>query len=354
MPHLVVAPDKFRGTATASEVAMAVAATGRSRGWMVDEVPLADGGEGTLEAIGGVPHWTLVTGPLGRTVLAQWRSLHDDIPGKRSAGAGGPVAVIEAAQAAGRHLLPNPVGEEPVLASTEGVGQLILAAVASGARRIVVAVGGSATTDGGWGAVATIGSSDRLRGATLVVAYDVRTPFRSAAAIFGPQKGATPAQVRLLERRLDELADRYRSDFGVDVDALVGAGAAGGLAGGLAALGGDLVAGFGLVADFVGLSKRLDAADLVVTGEGRLDRTSFDGKVVGGVVEATGGRAPVLCVVGELVPEAADKGNLPPGTEVISLVEEVGLRRAWDDTANAVADVVSARLDAIPRDRGHA
>lgn len=338
VPRLLAAPDKFRGTATAPAVAGAAGRAARAAGWEADESPLADGGEGTLEAVGGEVRRATVSGPLGTPVTAEWRMVP---PGP---GAAGPTAVIEMARAAGRALLPHPAGDDPVRAGTAGVGQLILDAVDAGARRIVVGVGGSATTDGGWGAVRTIGSPDRLGGADLVVAYDVRTPFRRAAEVFGPQKGATPEQVALLARRLDRLAARYRDELGVDVDRLAGGGAAGGLAGGLAALGARLVPGFGLIAELVGFPARLAAADLVMTGEGCLDATSFDGKVVGGVVAAAGGRVPVLCVVGSAAPGALSA--LPDGAPVtvVDLSREVGTARARREVLDLVTAAVAEHL----------
>jgi len=337
--HLVAAPDKFRGTASASEVAGAVSHAARAAGWSADEAPMADGGEGTLEAVGGEVRHTVVAGPLGEPVTAEWRMLVGECRGRSpAAGERAPTAVVEMARAAGRALLPTPVEDDPVLATTSGVGQLILAAVDAGAGRVVVGVGGSATTDGGFGAVEAIGSRERLLGAELVVACDVRTPFRSAAAVFGPQKGASPAQVVELGERLDALADRYRRELGVDVEAMSGAGAGGGLAGGLAALGGRLVSGFDLVAGIVGLAERLAGADLVVTGEGYLDANSLEGKVVGGVISMVAGRLPVLCVVGDADP-AAD-----PGVEVISLSGVAGPERARRDVLPLVTDVVARYL----------
>jgi glycerate 2-kinase len=338
VPHLVAAPDKFRGTATAPEVAGAAARAATSLGWTADEVPMADGGEGTLDAVGGEVRHTTVSGPLGRPVVAEWRMR------PAADGAPGSTAVVEMAQAAGRALLPRPSGDDAVVASTAGVGELVLAAVDAGARRVVVAVGGSATTDGGWGAVQVIGTRQRLGPTELVVACDVRTPFRRAAEVFGPQKGASPAQVAELGARLDTLADRYRRDLGVDMDTLPGAGAAGGLAGGLAALGARLVPGFELVADLVDLGRRLATADVVVTGEGHLDPPSFDGKVVGGVLSAVGGRVPVLCVVGDVDPSAA--ARLPHGApvEVVSLTRLAGTARARREVVPLVAEVVTGYL----------
>jgi glycerate kinase len=335
--HLVAAPDKFRGTATACEAAAAIAAAGRRAGWRVTELPLSDGGEGLLDALGGDLQREEVSGPLGEPVAAQWRLLLPPLVAVST-------AVIEMAEAAGRALLVAPSGNQPVEATTTGVGQLIAAALAAGVERIIVGCGGSATTDGGWGAVEALGGPERLAGAELVVATDVTTPFRDAARIFGPQKGASPEQVRQLSSRLDALAERYRTQFACDVDALSGAGAAGGLAGGLAAIGGRIVPGFELVAEVVGLSRQLESADVVVTGEGRLDPPSFEGKVVGSVIQAVEGRCPVLCVVGELDRQVG--AMVGPGIEVVSLVERFGEERARGETTNLITTVVEDYLRA--------
>ena len=167
-------------------------------------------------------------------------------------------------------------------------------------RDLVAGVGGSTSTDGGLGAVEAL----RERAPFPVpvrVAWDVQTPFLEAASVFGPQKGATAAQVSTLTARLERLAARYEQEFGVDVCSLPGAGAAGGLAGGLAALGASLVPGFDLVASEVGLDDALLGVDLIVTGEGRLDSTSFDGKVVGEIVDRGQRRGvDVLIVAGDI------------------------------------------------------
>ncbi|HEY3843629.1 MAG TPA: glycerate kinase [Acidimicrobiales bacterium] len=336
MPHLVAAPDKFRGTASAAEVAGAIAGAARAAGWTAMEIPMSDGGEGLLEALGGEIMTTTVPGPLGAPVAADWRLLPS------AEGRGGPTAVIEMSRAAGRALLPHPRHDDPLTADTAGVGLLLLAARDAGATRIVIGCGGSATTDGGWGAVQAVGPPDALASVELVVACDVTTPFRRAAAIFGPQKGASPAQIALLADRLGSLSDRYRRDFGVDVDALPGAGAAGGLAGGLAALGARLAPGFDLVADLTALPHAIDGADLVVTGEGHLDPPSFEGKVPGGVLALAQGRCPVLCIVG-----AADSGVLgspPPGIDIVSLTARYGGARARHETVALVAEVTAGAL----------
>jgi glycerate 2-kinase len=334
MPHVVIAPDKFRGTATAAQVAASVATAADRAGWTFSEVPMSDGGEGLLDVVGGEPRSTLVPGPLGAPVEAEWRLL----PGRDGQG---PTAVLEMAQASGRALLPHPGGDDPVEADTTGVGLLLLAARDAGASRIVVGCGGSATTDGGWGAVRAVGSPESLSGVELVVACDVTTRFRAAASVFGPQKGASPAQVALLEHRLDHLADLYRRELGVDVDAIPGAGAAGGLAGGLAALGARIRPGFDLVAEMAGLAALIGRADLAVTGEGHLDPPSFHGKVPGGVLALATGHCPVVCIVGGADPDVLR--HPPAGLEVVSLSDRFGESRARADTC-ALVEAVAAEV----------
>jgi glycerate 2-kinase len=337
MPHLVAAPDKFRGTATAAEVAASIAGAARSLGWTADEVPMSDGGEGLLEALGGTPHFTSIPGPLGASTDAEWRLLVDR-------DGGGATAVIEMSRASGRALLPHPEGDDPINADTTGVGQLLLSAREAGATRIVIGCGGSATTDGGWGAVQAVGSATALAGIDLRVACDVTTTFVDAATIFGPQKGASPAQIGLLTGRLRSLAESYRRDFGVDVEAMPGTGAAGGLAGGLVALGAQIVPGFDLVADMTGLAQRIARADLAVTGEGHLDPPSFEGKVPGGVLTLAKGLCPVLCIVGASAPELLR--TPPPGLEIISLTARFGATRAHQETTALTAEVTR---QALPR-----
>ena len=329
--RVLAAPDKFRGTATALEVAAAVAAAATAASHHCDQAPLADGGEGTLEALGGANRSTVVTGPLGRPVRARWRLA-------------GSEAVIEMAQASGLAAAGGASGNHPVDATTAGTGELIAAAVSSGARRIVVAVGGSATTDGGQGALGAMPSAARMSGVSLIVACDVRTRFVDAAATFGPQKGASRAQVELLRRRLTRLAQIYLSEYGVDVTELPGAGAAGGLAGGLAARGAELVNGFDLVADEIELDDRIAGCGLVVTGEGRFDATSLDGKVVGGVARlAAAAGVPALAVVGR-----ADSRVVPPaGLDVFDLTARFGSDRARSETGECVRAAVTEALAGV-------
>lgn len=321
--RIVVAPDKFRGTLSAADAAGSLGAALRTLGHTVIEVPVADGGEGTLAALGGANRTTEVTGPLGDPVRAGWRL-------------SGRSAVIEMAAASGLELVGGAAGNDAVSASTHGTGELVAAALDSGADDIVVGVGGSATTDGGLGALRALYPVHRLRGVRLTVACDVRTGFVDAAASFAAQKGATTTQVQLLRRRLVRLQQLFVEEYGVDVSDLEGAGAAGGLAGGLACVGAELVSGFELVAERLELEEVIERSDLVITGEGFLDRESFDGKVVGGVTEmATHLGVPVVAVVGEAF-DGAD-AFVP----TLSLTGRFGRARALAHPAALLAEVAA-------------
>jgi len=329
--RVLAAVDKFRGTATAAEVAKAIGNACWDLGHECDEAPLADGGEGTLDVLGGANRSTTVTGPLGQPVDAGWRF-------------SGRTAVIEMALASGLTLVGGAPGNDPLAASTAGTGQLIGAALAAGARKIVVCLGGSATTDGGLGAFEALPSKARLRGVDLLIACDVSTRFSDAAAVFGPQKGATATQVKFLTARLNALAERYQRDLGVDISDMPGGGAAGGLAGMLAALGGRLVPGFDLVADEVDLPDRVDAADFVITGEGYLDAQSFEGKVVGGVVAlARQALRPVRVIVGDADDDAAAR------VETVRLVERFGSDAAMGRTSWCVEQATRGLLVEVTR-----
>lgn len=330
MRSLLAAPDKFRGTATASQVVDAVAKVANRNGWTCDAAPMADGGEGTLEVIDGRRRALLVTGPLGQPVEATW-VLHDT------------TAIIEMAQASGLMLAGGPEGNDPLAATTTGTGELIAEALRAGAERIIVGLGGSATTDGGLGCVRALWPNSRLREVELVAATDVQTLFVDAAPEFAPQKGATPSQVELLERRLRSVAEDYEREFGVDVRSIPGSGAAGGLGGGIAAMGGHVVSGFDYLADLVELDHRIEKVDIVVTGEGRFDLHSFNGKVVGGVVEiAKRYGKQVVVVAGDVDEEALE--ITPEYVTVISLIERFGRERAFGETLACVEEVIDAQL----------
>jgi glycerate 2-kinase len=262
----LVAPDSFKGTFSAHEVAAAIASGLRAAGRDAVEFPVADGGEGTMDvlvgALGGERRTVTASDPLGRPVEASFALLPDGS------------AVVETAQASGL----GRVGEDerdPWAASTRGTGELIAAAAEAGAERVIVTVGGSATTDGGAGAVEALDEAGvRVE---LGVLVDVRTPFEQAARVFGPQKGADAPTIDRLERRLDDLAARFRRDPRGEPMT----GAAGGLSGGLwAQHGARLVPGAAYVLDAIGFDARMRAAAFVVTGEGRLDEQTLEGKIV--------------------------------------------------------------------------
>lgn len=285
---MLVAPDSFKGTLSAVTVAERIGRGLTSGGWAVDLCPLADGGEGTLEVLGNALEleWVSVpaSDPLGRKIEA----------GFGVAGSG-EIAVVEMAAASGLALL-SPDELDPMRAGTAGTGELILAARDAGARVVYVAVGGSTTTDGGRGAVEVLRAGGGLGDARLIVLSDVRTPFERAAAVYGPQKGASPGDVRRLTQRLHALARGYERDpRGVPMT-----GAAGGLSGGLwAEFCAELVPGAAFVLDLVGFDRRMRAARAVVTGEGRLDMQSLAGKLVSEVaVRARQSGVPCHAIVG--------------------------------------------------------
>lgn len=327
--RIVVAPDSFKGSLTSAEACEA-AAVGLRRALphaVINLLPVADGGEGTVEAfclaVGGERRAERVTGPYGHPVDAEWALLP------------GGTAVIETAQAVGLLLVGG--DRRTGAASTYGVGELVQAAAHAGARRIVVGLGGSATTDGGCGAAAAcgvrflagdgaefvpVGSSlarvarvdvsvvdPAVAAAKIVAMCDVDSPLtgtEGAAAVFGPQKGAGPAEVAALDAGLAHLASVIRRDLGVEVERLAGAGAAGGMGAGLVAfLGAELRPGIEVVLDAVGLDRHLRGADAVVTGEGSFDTQSLRGKVVAGVAaRARAAGVPVHVLAGRVDPEA--------------------------------------------------
>jgi glycerate kinase len=267
----LVAPDSFKGTFSAAEVAAAIARGLRAAGQPADELPVADGGEGTqaslLNALGGEERTIEATGPLGDPVEASFALLGD-----------GRTAVVEVAAASGLTLVPE-AKRDAFAASSYGTGELIAAAVDAGAETVLVGVGGSATTDGGAGAIEALDDA-RARPREIICICDVRTPFEAAPRVFGPQKGADGATIKRLEQRLKRLAAKWRRDPRGEPMA----GAAGGLSGGLwAELGAKLVAGAPYVLDTVGFDTAMRGARYVVTGEGRIDEQTLTGKLVGEV-----------------------------------------------------------------------
>jgi glycerate kinase len=315
----VVAPDSFKGTFPAPLVSETIAAGLRDGGRPALPLPIADGGEGTmrvlLASLAGELRTVRVSDPLGRLIDAAYAVLAD---GR---------AVVETAEAAGLALVA-PADRDAYAASTRGVGELIVAAVRAGSDEVLVAVGGSATTDGGAGALAALdeaGVTPRLR-----VLCDVQVPWEDAPRIFGPQKGADPQTVRRLEARLDALADQApRDPRGVPMT-----GCAGGLSGGLWAFrGAELLPGAAYVLDALSFEQRAAGATLVITGEGALDEQTFTGKAVGEVA-ARSARLGVPCyaVVGQsrLSPARAADLGLAGVLEASTLDE---LRAAGRDLA---------------------
>jgi glycerate kinase len=309
----LLCPASLKGVLSARDAAAALARGVRRSGATALELPVADGGEGTADvlraALGGEWREAVVSDPLGRPVVARWLALAD---GR---------AAVEAAAAIGLPLLA-PRERDPLVASSRGLGELVQAVLATRPDALLVGLGGSATVDGG------AGMREALRELSVptTVLCDVRTTLADAARLFGPQKGASPQAVRLLERRLAELEELAPY---ADLD---GAGAAGGLGAAFAALGAELVPGAPAVLDLVGFDRALAGSDVVVTGEGQVDRTTAEGKAPG-VVAQRCGDAGVRCLVfgGRVVEPLA-------GVETVSLsghpasaasdLEELGERLA--------------------------
>ena len=315
MPRVLVAPDSFKGTFAAGAVADALARGLKAAGCEADRCPVADGGEGTLEllagALGGRLETVRATDPLGRTVTCQ-------------IGFAGETAIVEVAQASGLGLVA-PAERDAWRASTRGTGELVVAAVAAGAREVLVAGGGSATTDGGRGAIEAIREGGGLCAARLVVLCDVATAFEDAARIFGPQKGADAATVARLEERLAAFA----ATLPRDPRGVARTGVAGGLSGGLwAAFDAELRPGAAAVLDALEVDARMRAAQLVVAGEGCVDEQSFGGKVVGELVR----RARAVGV-----PVHAVAGSTTLGEDEWA---RVGLARVW--TASTLEEIEAA------------
>jgi glycerate 2-kinase len=372
--RVVIAPDKFKGTLTAGQAAAAM-----STGWRradrraeIEEAPMADGGEGTLDtllgALNGRKERVKVTGPLEDPVEA-------DI-GLMEGGAGGLTAVVEMARASGLTLISE-ARRDPTRATTRGTGQMILTAARHRPERMVVCIGGSATNDGGAGMAQALGirlldetgrdlppggaalrrlalidatDLDRdVRRIEVVVACDVDNPLtgpRGASAVFGPQKGATSEQVRLLDEALGRLAAVIDRDLGIDVRDIPGAGAAGGLGAGLVAfLGARLRPGVEVVAEALGLHRRLEHADVALTGEGRYDAQSERGKVPAGVLRMAREAGCRTVMIAGQVEEGVDV----PADFVYDLSARVGRDAAMERTRDVLAD---AAAEAAERTNG--
>ena len=357
---IVIAPDTFKESISARRAAAAIAqgVLDVCGNVQIDVCPMADGGDGTVEAMVAATGGTFATAdvidPLGASIRARFGLLgapvQNSLPGElglmtaemQADGEGAPgeghIAVVEMASASGLHLVRHE-DRDPRVTTTFGTGLLIMAALDAGAAEVIVGIGGSATVDGGCGAaqalgvsfvcddgeacicgmgggaLSTLGKIDvsdiypPLADAKIRAACDVSNPLlgpNGAAAVYGPQKGATAEMVAELESGLGRFADIVKRDLGVDIASVPGGGAAGGLAAGLVAFtGATLESGAELVASAVGLKRRLAGADLCITGEGRLDAQSVSGKTVSTVAQyARDAGAAVVCIAGEIGDDA--------------------------------------------------
>ena len=277
---IVIAPDSFKECLASQEVAVAMAEGVLQACPSADVIrsPLADGGEGTLDVLAGALQATVfqvdVSDPLDRAVKARLAVLND-------------IAIIEAAQACGLSLLA-PEERNPLIASSKGVGELIVAAYRQGYRHFVVGLGGSATCDGGAGMLSVPGIKDILNKVSMEILCDVDNPFigpEGAARVFAPQKGASPQDVEVLENRMAALARQMQEETGINVSSTPGAGAAGGLGGALIAYAkATLTSGVGKIMDLIDFDAAVRDADLIITGEGRSDLQTLKGKVPMGVL----------------------------------------------------------------------
>jgi glycerate 2-kinase len=325
--RIVIAPDKFKESMTATEAAEIIARAVLSvlPRAELQLFPLSDGGEGLVEALAGRGKGSLkttrVTGPAGEMVEAKWGMIDD-----------GQTAVIEMAAASGLSLLADDK-RDPSTATTYGTGELIRAALDQGCSRLIVGIGGSATNDGGAGMAQALGAKlidrsgreldhgaiellrldriaiegldSRLRKVRVLVASDVDNPLtgpKGASQVYGPQKGAKPDEVERLDRALKNYARVIKKNLGLEVDSIPGAGAAGGLGAGLIAfLQAELRSGIELVLDAIKIDRALPGCDLLITGEGRLDDQSLHGKApVGAARRAAKYKVPTIVLAGSL------------------------------------------------------
>ena len=330
---VLAAFDKFRGSATSRELGDAAARGARDRGREVDVVALSDGGEGFLNVFTGRDVTFPVEGPLGETVIARLR-LHDSVDGL--------VGVIESADVVGRHLLAQPTHEEALAASSAGLGHLILEGAGLGVTRLIVGCGGSATSDAGLGCFEVLHDAGGLA-VPVTAATDVAARFYDARR-YAQQKGVSSKDLARVDARLDTARTLFQHQCGVDVAGVERCGAAGGIAGALFALGATLTSGFHLVAREVALASRLKCASLVVTGEGRLDESTLEGKVVAGVAELATSALLVMCGSLEDASAAAFASRYP-GARLVSLVERFGEKLALADAPGCVQLLVAEALE---------
>ncbi len=369
--RIVISPDSFKGSLSASRAVEAIA-DGVRRALPDAElvlIPLADGGEGTVEALVNATSGRIVktpaTDPLGSRIESFFGILGD-----------GETAVVEMAAASGLPLVPEDK-RNPLITTTYGTGELICAALDAGCRRLILGIGGSATNDGGVGVVQALGGSfkddtgnevgfgggelvrirsidlsgldSRIRETDIVVACDVDNPLtgpRGASAVFGPQKGAIPEMVQELDAGLKNLAEVIRQDVGMDVECLPGAGAAGGLgAATVAFLGARLRSGIEIVLEATHFAERLAGASLVITGEGRIDAQTLQGKTINGVLRAARpAGVPVLALGGSVEPEGYELLNHGAIAVLPIVTKPMPLQEAFARAGELLADAAEQAL----------
>ncbi len=371
---IVIAPQSFKGSLSAREVAQAIA-KGIKRVVPDAEtimVPMADGGEGTVEALVYATHGqimaTEVTGPFGEKVIAKWGILGDRVSG-----------VVEMAAASGITLvLPDKLN--PLVATTYGTGELITATLDAGCRSLIIGIGGSATNDGGaglaqvlgvklldekgkelpWGGAALArlsridisGLDRRLAECQVTMACDVTNPLcgeKGASRVYGPQKGATEEMCQQLDEALRNYAEVIKRDLGIDVMEIPGAGAAGGLGAGLVAfLGAKPMSGIEMVSEAVGLTNYLKEVSLVFTGEGRMDSQTLFGKTVAGVTaKAKAFRIPVIAIVGELAGDYKEIHQHGIDAVVSIAPGPISLKKSLANAERLIADATERALRLI-------
>jgi len=377
---IVIAPQSFKGSLSAREVADAMA--GGIQRVLADAelvlLPMADGGEGTVDALvsatGGTFRQNEITGPLGDKVTAMWGILGD-----------GTTTVIEMAAASGLTLVP-PDRLNPMVATTYGTGELIRAALDAGCHHLIIGIGGSATNDGGAGMVQALGISlldekgneippggaalahlsridisgldARLAVCKVTVASDVTNPLfgeRGASWIYGPQKGATEEMCRQLDKALENYAVVIKRDLGIEVGDMPGAGAAGGLGAGLVAfLRAELRPGIDIVCEATGLPQHLKGADLVFTGEGRIDAQTISGKTVAGIAaRAKAYGVPVIAIVGDVAISNEELARYGIGAALSIAPGPISLDESMTNAEKLITEVTERALRLVMIEPGH-
>jgi glycerate kinase len=333
------AMDKFRGTATAREIGGVVEAAVASLGLLVDVQSMSDGGEGFLDAFDGELVLVEAPGPLLEPVIARVKIVPSS---------SGSTAVIEASDLVGRDRLPAPSPQQALTASSEGVGVVILAAARLGIDAALVGCGGTATSDGGLGCYRILAAAGGLP-VTVTAATDITAHFLGARR-YARQKGVRASDLGLVDERLAAARATYLAERGLDVEGIERSGAAGGIPGALAALGAVVVSGVDAVARSVNLAPRLARSSLVITGEGRFDAGSLEGKVVVGVARLVDPLVPLLVVCGSFNDAAARSFRRQyTNARIVSLEDRFGLDRALNEVRECVDTVVREEVPRVLR-----